>query len=51
MSPSPKFHNSVFKSLQLNSHYELYETDDPELALSKILEDDFRGASVTIPLK
>lgn len=34
-SPSPKFHNSVFELTNSNvqNEYELYETNDPEVAL------------------
>jgi len=50
-SRSPALHNSLFKETGLPHHYSLFETMDAELAMTITRENDFGGASVTIPHK
>jgi pentafunctional AROM polypeptide len=50
-SPSPTLHNVAFTKLQLPHTYGLCETDDVNVLLAKISEEQAGGGSVTIPLK
>ncbi|EWC46139.1 pentafunctional AROM polypeptide [Drechslerella stenobrocha 248] len=50
-SRSPALHNSCFERFGLPHHYSLLEGDEVDDTLKRIREDDFGGASVTIPLK
>lgn len=52
-SPSPDFHNSLFKNFGFSHQYNRLETDNWEVLKESVdqLRDRFGGASVTIPLK
>ena len=50
-SRSPALHNSLFKETGLPHHYSLFETMNAELAMTVTRDNDFGGASVTIPHK
>lgn len=50
-SRSPALHNSLFAEVGLPHDYSLHETLDAESAITVAHEDDFGGASVTIPHK
>ncbi|KAF4729134.1 hypothetical protein FOZ63_022447, partial [Perkinsus olseni] len=50
-SPSPALHNHIFKTLGLPHEYSRLDTSSLEDVLSLMAQDDFGGASITIPLK
>jgi len=50
-SRSPALHNSLFRETGLPHRYSLFETMDAESAMAVTRENDFGGASVTIPHK
>ena len=50
-SRSPAMHNFLFKSTGLPHTYHMLETDDAAELEKVIRDEDFGGASVTIPLK
>jgi len=50
-SPSPDMHNAGFKACDLPHTYGLLETEDVELFADAIKQENFGGASVTIPHK
>ena len=50
-SPSPAFHNKVFKLFGLHEVYKRYETDNLDSAVYIINKEETFGWSVTIPLK
>ncbi|MBD3190996.1 MAG: shikimate dehydrogenase [Candidatus Heimdallarchaeota archaeon] len=50
-SLSPVIHNAAFEYLQLPFHYRALEFREPELAIKEMLEKNYRGYSVTLPLK
>jgi len=50
-SRSPALHNSLFAEVGLPHRYSLHETLDAESAIAVAHDEDFGGASVTIPHK
>lgn len=50
-SLSPIIHNAAFDYLQLPFHYQALEFREPELAIIEMLENNYRGYSVTLPHK
>lgn len=51
LSRSPALHNSLFKATGLPHKYGLFETDSVRDLEDMLLDSDFGGGSVTIPLK
>lgn len=50
-SKSPYIFNSTFKKLDLQYEYIALETRNPEYIINKMRDDNYRGYSVTSPLK
>lgn len=51
LSPGPRVHSALLKREYLNISYGLCDTEDVEIAYSKLLEPGTLGGSVTIPHK
>lgn len=51
LSPGPKVHTELMEREYLNMSYGLCDSDDVEVAYSKMMEPSTLGGSVTIPLK
>ena len=50
-SLSPLIHNEGFKVMNLNFEYQTLEAKNPKEAVNIMIEDSYRGFSVTLPLK
>ncbi|MHA2096497.1 MAG: shikimate dehydrogenase, partial [Candidatus Hodarchaeales archaeon] len=50
-SLSPAIHNAAYSKLDLNYNFKAIKIQDPSDAIDEMIENDYRGYSVTIPLK
>ena len=53
-SLSPKIHNLIYKQLNINARYEIYEITDASLINSmimQVLNNDIYGLNITAPYK
>ncbi|MFX1537977.1 MAG: shikimate dehydrogenase [Promethearchaeota archaeon] len=50
-SISPAIHNAAFRKIRINCYYKAIEIQDPKRAIDEMIENNYRGYSVTIPHK